>query len=111
MDRCKDYACFIAWFAGLGYLLLWAVSLHASVSGAALRLPPALHALGALSAMYVAMRFSMLAIRRWRSAAVAAGTMPPDSVAARLGPQPWKTPAGAAAVKPRAQFGLRGTRH
>ena len=111
MDRCKDYACFIAWFAGLGYLLLWAVSLHASVSGAALRLPPALHALGALSTMFVAVRLLLLAMRRRRSAAVAAAAMPPDTLAARLGPQPWKAPAGAAAVKRRSQFGLRGTRH
>jgi hypothetical protein len=127
MNRIKDYVCFAACFAGLGYIVLWPVtadeagaSFGASIfcrddgpawlgflcqSAQPLRLPPGLHALGFLSAVFVAIRAVVGAVKRSRrrsSPAIAlqsADETPPPLRKLRL---PLRT------VKPRTHFGLRG---
>jgi cytochrome c oxidase assembly factor CtaG len=109
MNRCKDYACFIVWFAGLGYIVLWALTVHANAS-AALSLPPAFHVVGLLSATFVAAQFAVLGLRRWRNRdeLEAGADASADSATTRLSSR-WKAPA-MPTVKPRSQFGLRGVR-
>ena len=91
MNRIKDYAGFIGWFAGLGYIALWPVT-AADLSGkpfgasilcnnGALNLtdflcksahpfvmPSGLHAIGCLSAVFVSARLLTHAVRRTRRA-------------------------------------------
>jgi hypothetical protein len=127
MNRIKDYVCFAACFAGLGYIALWPVTadeIGGSFGGSMfcggsgpnwlgflcqsaqpLRLPPGLHALGFMSAIFVATRAVVGAVRRSRrrsSPAIAVQsaneTLPPP----RKPRQPLRT------VKPRTHFGLRG---
>lgn len=130
MNRIRDYTNFAAWFIGLGYIALWPVMVPASGgepfaaavfcrgdeislpdllcnSSRLLHLPVGLHALGFLSAIFVAGRLIMHAIRRSRRAPVSSATgdltlpvsvPPPRRNPAPLGPN----------VKPRSQFGLRG---
>ena len=113
MNRCKDYICFIAWFAGLSYMALWPLSAH-GVGGIGLgadwSLPPALHAIGFSAAAWVDMRLAMIALRhlRRRRALPAQPAISAEQLEARLGLQRWKAPPDLRAVKPRAQFGLRG---
>jgi hypothetical protein len=115
VERCKDYICFVAWFAGLSYMALWPLTAH-GVGGRGLgadwTLPPTLHAVGILAAAFVNMRIVAIVFKRWRSrhAAAPAAAITPELVEARLGPQRWKAPP-AAQVKPRSQFGLRGKQH
>ena len=141
MNRIKDYANFATWFAGLGYIVLWPVtspasgdkSFGASVfcrdgslsvldlpcnSGQLLELPPGLHALGFLSAAFVAIRLLFLAARRWRCSAGAepANTpkMPIDRIQIAMPRSPKrKVPPRPPLrlVKPRDHFGLRGMPH
>ncbi len=105
MNCCKDYARFALCFAGIGYVCLWAVTLHPTVSGAALTLPPAFHVLGGFAALFVVVQVGMIAMRRRRAQRAGVGQQPVASelVEARL-EQRWKAPP----VKPRSQFGLRG---
>jgi hypothetical protein len=105
MNRIRDYAGFIGWFAGLGYIALWPVTGTYSVHP--LELPPGLHLLGLLSAAFVAARLLVHAIRRARRAAgkdtrlqVNAAAVAPPVVRK---PQPVRR-----LVKPRKEFGLRG---
>jgi len=109
MNRCKDYACFIVWFAGLGYIVLWALTVRANAS-AAQSLPPAFHVVGLLSALFVAARFAVIGLRRWRSRdeMATAADASADMATTRLSSR-WKAP-GTPTVKPRSQFGLRGLR-
>jgi hypothetical protein len=126
MNRIKDYVCFATCFAGLGYVALWPItadeaggSFSASMfcrgdgpdwlgflcqSAQPLRLPPGLHALGFMSAVFVTTRALVGAMKRSRrhsSPALALqsadGTPPP-----RKPRPPLRT------VKPRTHFGLRG---
>jgi len=113
MNRCKDYACFIVWFAGLSYMALWPLTAH-GIGGAGLgsawTLPPTLHVIGLMASLFVLTRIAALALarlRRWRAAQPEA-TVAPDLLAARLNARRWKAPT-APSVKPRSQFGLRGT--
>jgi hypothetical protein len=134
MNRIKDYIGFAIWFAGLGYIALWPVTspdlggrpFGASIfcrdaslrvldflcnSALPLQLPPNLHMLGFLSALFVTVQLLLRAFKRSRRA-VGAGaadmsalaTRPPDAV-----PPPRRKPAWAVRpVKPRTHFGLRG---
>jgi hypothetical protein len=137
MNRIKDYARFVIWFAGLGYIVLWPVSspdrsgrpfgasivcndgmfgLLASLCHSAhwLELPPALHAIGSLSAILVAIRLLSYAIKRWRrpaDARLVPVPLPPAPLPAAAVPS-WRNPhQPLRAVKPRTHFGLRGTPH
>jgi hypothetical protein len=105
MNRLRDYAGFIGWFAGLGYIVLWPVT--GSYSARPLDLPPGLHLLGLLSAVFVAARLLVHAIRRtWNAAGKAAKVqVNPAAVAPPVArkPQPVRR-----VVKPRKEFGLRG---
>jgi len=136
MNRVRDYSGFAAWFAGLGYIVLWPVTssdLSGRPFGASifcrdgafsvldflcnsphpLQLPPALHAIGLLSAIFVTARLLLHAVRRSRRAADrrAAGTC---ALTARIPavvlrpPPPRKPPRRYRTVKPRRHFGLRG---
>ena len=135
MNRIKDYTGFAAWFTGLGYIALWPVTspdLGGRPFGATifcrdgalelldmlcnsphpLRLPPALHMLGFLSAVFVAVRLLVYAVRRRRRAA-AARAAKASALIVRL-PATTQTPVrrkpapARRLVKPRAHFGLRG---
>jgi len=104
MNRVWDYAGFVVWFLGLGYIVLWLVGLPEH------RLPPALHVVGLASATFVAVRLVLLAIVRWRApmSVVRAGAAarPPTVV---LKSPPPKPAHPLPTVKPRNHFGLRGT--
>ena len=130
MNRIKDYGGFVGWFAGLGYIVLWpvtAVDLGGKPFGASifcqdcspglvdflcksaqpLHMPPGLHVLGFLSAMFVTIRLLVYAIRRTRR--VAGANVPEARIPAASAPPPLRKPAPPhRTVKPRTHFGLRG---
>lgn len=135
MNRIKDYAGFIGWFAGLGYIVLWPVTaadLAGKPFGASLLcndgasgltdylcnsahpfvLPSGLHAIGCLSAVFVTTRLLTHAVRRTRrvvgkGARLGASIAVPNSAA--VAPPPPRRPAPIRpSVKPRSHFGLRG---
>ncbi len=134
MSRIRDYSGFAIWFAGLGYIALWPISSldssgrpfgaslfcpgHASGvlnllcnSAHPLQLPPGLHALGFVSVLFIAARLLTRALQRLRRPAE---NLPIDLSAqlARLPqtpPRRRKPALPPRLVKPRAQFGLRGT--
>ncbi len=126
MNRIKDHICFAACFAGLGYMVLWPITAD-DLSGQSfggsllcrggsewldslcnfahpLRLPPGLHALGFMSAVFVAARLLVGAVKRSRRASpsVAAVVRMADE------PPPRKPRPPLRQIKPRTQFGLRG---
>lgn len=129
MNRIKDYTGFVGWFAGLGYIVLWPLTvdnLSGQPFGAAifcsdspisvpeilchaahpLRMPLGLHALGFMSAVFVTIRLLVYAVRRsWPS-----GAAPPkERISAVLPPPlPRKPALPGRYVKPRTHFGLRG---
>ena len=100
MNRVWDYAGFVVWFSGLGYILLWLVG--APKHG---MLPPALHLIGLAAACFVAVRLLLLAIARWRVPPGAASMAGPPETALPPRPPPRPLPT----VKPRNHFGLRDT--
>jgi hypothetical protein len=135
MNRIKDYTGFAVRFAGLGYIVLWPLSspdfsgkpFGASIfchdgspspldflcnSAHPLMLPPALHVIGFLSAVFVTLQLLLHVMKRSRRAARSGETAAP-ALAARMPdappppprqkPQPPLRP-----VKPRTHFGLRG---
>jgi hypothetical protein len=126
MNRFRDYAGFAIWFVGLGYIVMWPLTMsdfgHAASSAAicgdggarlgplcdsaqALMLPPALHLVGLLASAFVTARL-LLAIKlplRKRNSAAGTGIM--DVVPRRSRRQPVRS---LTKVKPRAHFGLRG---
>ena len=134
MNRIKDYIGFAIWFAGLGYIALWPVTspdlggkpFGASIfcrdtplsvldflcnSALPLQLPPNLHVLGFLSALFVTLRLLLYAFKRSRRAVgtraadmSARMTRLPDAVA----PPRRKPVRVLRPVKPRTHFGLRG---
>jgi hypothetical protein len=110
MNRIKDYAGFVGWFSGLGYIVLWPVT-AAGLTGKplALALPPGLHALGFLSAVFVTTRLLVHAIRRTRRARNISKdkTMKLDTGVV-VPPPLRKPPPLRRVVKPRKEFGLRG---
>jgi hypothetical protein len=136
MNRIKDYAGFAGWFAGLGYIVLWPVTaadlggkpFGASIfcrdgapgltdflcnSSHPLQMPPGLHALGFLSAVFVTTRLLIYAIRRPRRAggkdAIMSANATPALPTEAIAPPPLrKPPPQRHAVKPRSHFGLRG---
>ena len=131
MNRIKDYAGFVGWFAGLGYIVLWpitAADLGGKPFGASifcydgassltdllcnsahpLHMPPSLHALGFLSAAFVTIRLLLHAIRRTRRAANSS-ISPTVRIPATLAQVPQRKPAPRRQpIKPRTHFGLRG---
>ena len=103
MNCVCDYLGFVVWFTGLGYVVLWLVG-----SPEHRMLPPALHGLGLLSATFVCVRLIVLAIGRWRGPAAAANAAGRAPCALPEVP-PCEPPRPLPTVKPRNQFGLRGT--
>ena len=105
MNRVWDYAGFVVWFCGLGYIVLWLAG-----SPEHRLLPPALHVAGLASATFVAVRLLLLAIARWRAPVslvrAAAAARPPEGVLKSPPPKPARP---LPTVKPRNHFGLRGT--
>jgi hypothetical protein len=125
----------VGWFAGLGYIVLWPVTtadLGGKPFGATifcydgapsltdflcnsahpLQLPPGLHVVGFLSAVFVTARLLVHATRRARRTAGtrATATSPPAArIPAALAPMSQrKTAPRRPPVKPRTHFGLRG---
>jgi hypothetical protein len=140
MNRIKDYASVAARFAGLGYIVLWPLTspeLTGRAYGASafcrdnspgaldflcnsaptLQLPPGLHALGFMSAVYVIIRLLVYGIRRFRRSAGPETTNSPPMPIHRIQivtprQTKWKAPPlPLRSVKPRAHFGLRGMPH
>lgn len=137
MNRIKDYAGFIGWFAGLGYIVLWPITsdnLSGKPFGASifcrdgmlsvpdflcnsvhpLQMPEGLHALGFLSALFVTARLLVHAFKRSRRAAGAVGHAPTSPIlvaSAAPAPPPRKPSPQRPRVKPRTHFGLRGRPH
>ncbi len=135
MNRIKDYTCFAACFAGLGYIVLWPITaneMNGEAFGASifcrdssfglmdfvcgsshpLRMAPGLHAIGFMSAIFVTTRLLLAALKRSRRA-VRARASAPSSAAVQTPDEPAPPPARKprlphTAVKPRTQFGLRG---
>jgi hypothetical protein len=135
MNRLRDYVGFAVWFAGLGYMAIWPLS--ASGSGGALfgasvlchapasfgvlaalcraphplTLSPTLHVLGLLAAIAVVLRLACRALgcaRRARAAGTNAARV--RRIHASPMPPPRSEPLPPLPrVKPRNQFGLRGT--
>jgi hypothetical protein len=101
MNRVWDYIGFAIWFAGLGYIALWAVG-----SPEQLTLSPGLHAAGVGAAAFVPVRILMHAVSRRRLAAQNAPH--PRNPAAVLRPRQRKPVQSHRPVKPRNHFGLRG---
>jgi hypothetical protein len=134
MNRIKDYAGFAICFVGLGYIVLWpltspefgglpfgaSIFCHDGSTSALdllcnsthpLALSSGLHAVGILSAVAVMLRLLSYVIRRSRRG-IAGGRE--SALKARIpvavAPSTWRKPARPfRPVKPRAQFGLRGT--
>ncbi len=105
MNRVWDYAGFIVWFIGLGYLVLWLVG-----SPEHHMLSPTFRLIGLASATFVAVRLLLLAIARWRvpfaGARAAAAARAPAAV-----PKPPPKPVRPLpTVKPRDHVGLRGNK-
>ena len=100
MNRVWDYVGFVIWFVGLGYIVLWLLGMadHPMLS-------PALHAVGVLSAAFLAVRLAMLALKLRRASAAAAVAVLP----ARMNAPPQRPSRPLPTVKPRSHFGLRGT--
>jgi len=138
MNRIKDYTGFVGWFAGLGYIVLWpltvdnlsgkpfGVSIFCSDgplsvpdflcnSAHPLRMPSGLHVLGVMSAVFVTVRLVVYAFRRSRRTAGARAskaTLPPERISAVLPRLPQRKPAPPRRkVEPRTHFGLRGMPH
>ncbi len=106
MNRVWDYAGFIVWFMGLGYLVLWLVG-----SFEHRMLPPAFPLVGLASATFVAVRLLLLAIARWRVPfSVARAAAAARAPAAVIKPPPPKPVRPLPTVKPRDHFGLRGNK-
>jgi hypothetical protein len=99
MNRVWDYIGFAIWFAGLGYIALWAFGSPEQL------LSPGLHAAGMAAAMSVPVRLLVSAVSRRR---IVAKNMPrPRNPAAVLQPPRRKPARSYRAVKPRNHFGLR----
>jgi len=131
MNRIKDYAGFVGWFAGLGYIVLWPITADdlggkpfgASIfctegaprltdllcnSAQPLHMPVGLHVLGFLSAAFVTIRLLLYTIRRTRRAA-GGPVSPPVRIPVAPAQAPRQKPASRRPpIKPRAHFGLRG---
>jgi hypothetical protein len=101
MNRVWDYIGFAVWFAGLGYIALWAFR-----PSEQMMLSPGLHAAGTAAAIFVPVRLLMHAVSRRR---LAAQNAPHPRVPDAVLRQPQRKPARPhRPVKPRSQFGLRG---
>jgi hypothetical protein len=101
MNRVWDYIGFAVWFAGLGYIALWAFG-----SPEQLVLSPGLHAAGVGAAVFVPVRLLMRAVSRRKLAAQNAPH--PRNPATVLQPPRRKPARSYRPVKPRDHFGLRG---
>ncbi len=107
----KEYCRFAISFVGLGYIALWPLAGYGGrlfgVSLHPLSLPPALQAVGMLSAIFVTMRLLLLVVRRLRGQGSAPTAATPEEA---VTPRAWrKFLRHLPPVKPRSQFGLRGT--
>jgi hypothetical protein len=101
MNRVWDYISFAVWFAGLGYIALWAFG-----PSEQLMLSPGLHAAGVGAAMFIPVRLLMHAVSRRR---LAARNAPHSRNPAAVLQPPRRKPARSyRPVKPRDHFGLRG---
>ena len=104
MNRVWDYAGFVVWFMGLGYVVMWLIGAHEFRM-----LAPAFHLVGLASATFVVVRLLLLAIARWRVPfSVARATGAARAPEAVLKAPPSKPSRPLPTVKPRDQFGLRG---
>jgi hypothetical protein len=136
MDRLKEYFSFAVWFAGLGYLPLWPLTLNGpggDLFGASLlcdgapsapfvwldwlcsaphpfTLSPALHVLGAASACFVCLCLICRGVRRLRRRrrVAAVSVRIPESLLSPTRPPRSPPLVLPRAIKPRAHFGLRG---
>jgi len=139
MNRVSDYAGFAVWLLGLGYIMLWPLTalpdggepLAAALICALkplrflcglphpLILPVGLQFIGCLSAGWVALRLALrlamrggARLRRARTSRAGAAQALSARIPAMALRQPRRRPMlPLRSVKPRRQFGLRGTPH
>ena len=135
MNRCKDHLCFAVQFVGLGYIALWPFTAsgyggklfgasilcgedHALVLGTLchsshpLTLSPALHVMGFVAALVVGARFLRSLLRCFRRARAAPAPAPAIDLSrvALCRARPTAPLLPPSSVRPRSQFGLRGTK-
>jgi hypothetical protein len=134
MNRVRAYLHFTAWFIGLGYIVLWPLTLHdsgfATLEGSflcgggsfalldmlchpahALRLSPGLHLIGLVSVACIMLRLLLRPLRRSRRALIALMPCTPATripAILRARQKPVRPPRP---IKPRKHFGLRGIPH
>ena len=134
MNRIKDYSGFAAWFVGLGYIVLWPLTTSdlggqpfgASVmcrdntpklldfmcySSHSLAMPPGLHALGFVSAIFVTTRLLISGVKRSRRAVKRHTSRSLPAAPILDEPPPRKPQPRRPTVKARTHFGLRGVLH
>jgi hypothetical protein len=131
MKLARDYLGFAIWFAGIGYMVLWpltaggkgmpfggsyvcnadALSVVCDLDQP-LALPPALHVLGAISAMIVIGQFVWRVLRRLRRPAGADTATSDRRISALVDPRARRsTMRIPRQVTPRREFGLRRSLH
>jgi hypothetical protein len=134
MDRVRAYINFAVWFIGLGYIVLWPLTVHDSgiatleasfICGGRsfaqldmlcnpaypLRLSPGLHLVGLVSVVCIVLRLLLRQVRRSRRALIA---LTPRTLATRIPAalRSRKKPVcPPRLIKPRKHFGLRGIPH
>ncbi len=126
MNRFWDYFGFAVWFIGLGYIVMWPLTMSdfgqtasaATICGGGalppgllcdsargLMLPPGLHLAGGLAAIFVTLRLLTMAIKR----AIRGGKAPAVTPAV-VPPAQGRAPRRSLSrIKPRTHFGLRGS--
>lgn len=131
MKLVRDYLGFAIWFAGIGYMVLWpltdggndmpfggsyvcnadALSVVCDLDQP-LTLPPALHVLGAISAMAVIGQLAWRVLRRLRRSAGVDTGKPDLRLSAVVDPRARRsTMRIPRQVRPRREFGLRRSLH
>jgi hypothetical protein len=131
MNRVRDYVGFAIWLLGVGYIVLWPLTSldHGAPFAASLvcslwplgflcdlphplALPPGLHVIGIVSAAWICLQLALHMVARVRRARAdrAGSALNTRIPAALLRASRRKPISPLRQVKPRSQFGLRGTR-
>ena len=125
MNRVCDYCGFVVRFLGVGYLAVWPLAEPGPLAAIGvcdgahmlaglcrlphwLPLPPGLHAIGLICALYVAPWLSLRPLARWRRRRTRDAVALAARVPAVTRPVAQKPLYPRATVKPRNEFGLRG---
>ena len=125
MNRVCDYCGFIVRFLGVGYLAVWPLAEPGPLAAAGvcdgahvldglcrlphlMPLPPGLHAVGLVCALFVALWLLLRPLARWRRRRTQDAVAFAARVPAVTRPAQQKPFFPRATVQPRNEFGLRG---